>query len=235
MVAIKKQIPPAINRQGESLFAVLCRTIGNFSADQSLRAACTSLHTDRHLGPSLHRTVFHNLWFVLTLVEGMGNPRQRWPLHCFFGLPPSCWLQRYDCFYKNSKQGMWRATCEKSSAALRLFRLVGVHTPIPQHAEFFCGYAPFRCWLWKNLSTRYCSNDGEKRKWRPELFSEKAGGIVTVRYNSARFCYSVFEVMIIIVPAFLPVLSHKRQKAHTGNGSPFPVCALRKCTMKKLS
>ena len=48
-------------------------------------------------------------------------------------------------FHKSGKQGIWRAICEKSSAALRLFRLVEAPAPIPKHAEFFCGYAPFRC------------------------------------------------------------------------------------------
>ena len=37
---------------------------------------------------------------------------------------------------------------QKSSAALRLFRLVEAPAPIPKYAEFFCGYAPFRyCFL----------------------------------------------------------------------------------------
>jgi len=48
-------------------------------------------------------------------------------------------------FHKSGKQGIWRAICEKSSAALRLFRLVEAPAPIPKHAEFFCGYAPSRC------------------------------------------------------------------------------------------
>ena len=48
-------------------------------------------------------------------------------------------------FHKSGKQGIWRAICENPSAVLRLFRLVGVHTPIPKHAEFFCGHAPSRC------------------------------------------------------------------------------------------
>ena len=46
---------------------------------------------------------------------------------------------------KFGKQGIWRAICEKSSAALRLFWLVEAPAPIPKHAEFLCGYAPSRC------------------------------------------------------------------------------------------
>lgn len=48
-------------------------------------------------------------------------------------------------FHKSGKQGIWRAICEKPSAALRFCWLVEAPAPIPKHAEYFCGYAPSRC------------------------------------------------------------------------------------------
>ena len=65
-------------------------------------------------------------------------------------------------FHKSGKQGIWRAICEKSSAALRLFRLVEAPAPIPKHAEFFCGRAPSWCYVRK----KRLNKESEKRKWR---------------------------------------------------------------------
>ena len=65
-------------------------------------------------------------------------------------------------FHKSGKQGIWRAICEKSSAALRLSWLVEAPAPIPKHAEFFCGRAPSWCYVRK----KRLNKESEKRKWR---------------------------------------------------------------------
>ena len=76
-------------------------------------------------------------------------------------------------FHKSGKQGIWRAICEKSSAALRLFWLVEAPAQSPNTQNSSAATPRPGADVRKIFSIKSRNKESEKQKWRICFFKKE--------------------------------------------------------------